>query len=396
MSASLKRRALSQSFGPILGQGDREAVEILRRALESAREGNWDQLTHGFHVWPARMHPAIVRSLIGALAPPRGVLLDPFAGSGTLGVEAMASGHDALLMDINPLSPLLVRTKTRITTHLERKAFLERAQAIAARSFARIQERRFARAPLRPEHRALYAPHTLIELAGLLEEIRAASTDMDQSDREGLFTLFSSIVTKFSNLRADTSKELVAKRIRKGLPTEFFLRKARELVRRWESIAPFAKSGGKIVAIQGDARKVDKVWPVSADLIISSPPYGGTYDYIAHHALRLEWLALDTTLFEEGEIGARRHNDIERWERELRDCLSSMRKSLKSPSSQIVLLIGDARIGGRAYDGLKQIASIAPDCGLELVAWASQACIALQSAHDWREHLVLLVPRAKK
>ena len=60
-------------------------------------------LTHSLYYYPAKFIPQIVRFCLDNYTKPGGAVLDPFGGSGTIGVEAAISGHPAYLLDINPL-----------------------------------------------------------------------------------------------------------------------------------------------------------------------------------------------------------------------------------------------------------------------------------------------------
>ncbi|NVL83943.1 hypothetical protein HWN75_27625, partial [Escherichia coli] len=67
---------------------------------------------HGCHAYPARAHPVTARRRVDAFAPARGLVLDPFCGSGTVLIEAMLAGRNALGTDLNPLAVMLARAKT--------------------------------------------------------------------------------------------------------------------------------------------------------------------------------------------------------------------------------------------------------------------------------------------
>jgi DNA modification methylase len=56
--------------------------------------------------------PDLIRPMVLASCPPGGVVLDPFAGSGTTGMVALASDRRAVLIDVNAeyLKDMLVRT----------------------------------------------------------------------------------------------------------------------------------------------------------------------------------------------------------------------------------------------------------------------------------------------
>lgn len=299
-------------------------------------------------------------------------------------------------MDANPLSALVVRTKARLTSGDDREAFGVLVEAIAARSFERVHERRGAIAKLHGEHLGLYGTHTLKELAGLLEEIRALDAQIDPADREAALVVFSSIVGKVSNRRADTSEDDVRKRIRKGLSTEMFQRKGRELIERWaETSRAVRVRPGSLEVITGDARGLPRLLqgrPV--DVIVTSPPYGGTYDYVDHHALRLDWLSLPRTQFERAEIGARRHGgEVDRWDAELGESLAAMRAVLRGPASRVALVIGDAQLGPRRLDAHEHVLALAPRVGLRPMAAASEVRPDRLGGPPRREHVIVLAPR---
>ncbi|MFN3655532.1 MAG: DNA methyltransferase [Candidatus Nitrosotenuis sp.] len=53
--------------------------------------------THGFHLYPARMHPEIAKRLIAKYASDRKkVVFDPFMGSGGVLVEALLHGNNSV------------------------------------------------------------------------------------------------------------------------------------------------------------------------------------------------------------------------------------------------------------------------------------------------------------
>src|SRR3989304_5341016 len=69
--------------------------------------------THGYHRYPAKFIPQIVRKLIEDYAPSgTQVVCDPFGGCGTTLVEAKLLGHKSIGFDINPVAKLITQTKT--------------------------------------------------------------------------------------------------------------------------------------------------------------------------------------------------------------------------------------------------------------------------------------------
>lgn len=388
-----QKRALSQRAPHTEGRGDPRLVEILKHAF-GRLEDEPDRLTHAFHTYPAKMHPGLAGALVRGFSKPGDALLDPFCGSGTVLVEAMVSGRRSRGVDLNPLALRVAEVKTSLHGKQSRQRFLETARRLAARSEERVRARVDARAPLQGEELRWYAPHVLKELAGLLEEIR----QLPDEDRRAFEMVFSSILMKVSKQRSDTDGRETERRIRKGLSTELFLRRAHELELRW---ARLSKACAKLEEvhrprmIQGDARELPKLMegrePI--DLIVTSPPYAGTYDYVDHHARRYPWLGLEPAALTKGEIGARRalkgDEGVARWDRELGDTLKSMRGVLAA-DGHAVLLLGDGQIGDVRVEAEKQVERLAPVAGLSVLAVASQGRRDYAGHRNRREHLIAL------
>jgi len=69
--------------------------------------------SHGFHLYPARMHPEIAKRLIEKYVPDtKKVVFDPFMGSGGVLVEALLHGNNSIGIDVNPFAVLISRVKT--------------------------------------------------------------------------------------------------------------------------------------------------------------------------------------------------------------------------------------------------------------------------------------------
>ena len=64
---------------------------------------NSQYLTHSLYFHPAKFIPQIVRYCLDNYCKKDGVVLDPFAGSGTTALESSIRGHDSYMTDINPL-----------------------------------------------------------------------------------------------------------------------------------------------------------------------------------------------------------------------------------------------------------------------------------------------------
>lgn len=357
---------------------------------------------HGFHSYPARLHPTIARRLLESFAGRDAVILDPFCGSGTVLVESRLHGVRARGTDINPLALRLAELKLRGVPEPERKELLR----LAARIEAHVTERRVGRAKVThrygPDDVRLFAPHMLLELDSLRDGLDHVSS---RQTREDLELVFSAILTKASKQRGDTGNYLLPeRRLAPGAMARLFVRKTEELVARlaeYEALLP--RPAPQFDVHSDDARALGTIGAASVDCIITSPPYAATYDYLDHHDVRLRWLRLREDQFAKLELGARRDYaalDPEaaraRWTGELGAFLAAMGRVLV-PGGRAFVVVADSAVGRLALRADALLDQLAPPRGLEVEAIASQArphfhgATRAAFAHaPRREHLVSL------
>ena len=387
MSDEDRRRALSSLLPPTRQGGDRSISAVLFAALARAAETDADTLTHGFHSWPARMHPAIPAALLDGLSV-RGTVVDCFCGGGTTLVEARRRGLFCVGVDLNPLAARVAEVRTDVRDEAARMRFRASLLSVVERSKERVRKKVPVRAQLSPEEVRRYDPHVLLELAGLLDEISQVEP---LRDRRALAVTFSSIVTKVSRQRSDTDEREGQKRIGRFIPSEMFEKKGLELLERWASLAAACPPGSPVPQLfTDDALHLPQILRgKKAQLILTSPPYGGTYDYARHHAHRLAWLQLSEQDFERRELGSRRRSSTTSWDDEVVQMLQAMAASL-APGGSVVLLMGDGELQGRRMAADEQLQRLGGSARLRVVASASAPRLDWRGGAERSEHLVLL------
>jgi hypothetical protein len=332
------------------------------------------------------MHWATPARLLSELSLGGARVLDPFSGSGTVPIEASLAGCTAFGVDLNPFAVRLSQVKADPLTLELRQELPLVASAVRAESEELVRSRSKIRAELPPKEIGWYEPHVLKEMAGLFSRIEACEVE---PLREVLRFVFSSLVIKFSRQRSDTAEELVTRHVRKGLVSEFFERKAFELAERLSELA-LELPGPCAQFTEGDARDLPRLLPDKVDCIITSPPYGGTYDYVEHHARRLAWLGISSGQLRQGEVGARRRgHDSERFRRELSDVLVSLRRVLVD-DGWLFLWMGDGQHGAERVPADALIGELAEDAGFAPVAVASQPRLDFRGGGPREEHLMAL------
>jgi DNA modification methylase len=389
------RRALSFRGGRVVSSGDPRWRRLLAEALAVPDEADARELTHGFHTYPARFHPLLCRRLLAETARAGTVVLDPFVGSGTSLVEAALRGATGRGVDANPLAVDLAALKATPVPPAAREALVTRAADISARSLERVKKR--ARTKTHGgeyDDPARYMPHVFRELVGLREEIEGEAEPI----RGALLLVLSSIVVKVSRDKGDTSRGTVERAIGKGNPSRLFARKTEELARGMAAFAAAVPPGTPRPDVRlGDARKLTHVADRSVDLILTSPPYLGTYDYAEHHARRFGWLGLDAGDFAETEIGARRSTRDPRraladWQRDVDAFVAEFARVLRKGGLAFVA-IGDSAVGTQAIAGDAAIRAAAERAGLHVVANAAEerpSFYRRAGVSTRREHLLLV------
>lgn len=330
---------------------------------------------HGFHSYPARMHPDTARTLVCGLCRELDLVLDPFCGSGTVLVEARLNRRATFGVDANPLAVALARLKTDGFRPEEHELFLGAVEAVCEHA----ESRRCAKAgPSRPypqHQRNAFDPHVLLELDGLTEGIRQVCPP---NLKPSLQLVLSSMLNKVSRRRSDTNQAEFQRRLASGFTIRFFAKKARELLARLtEYSEQLPKPAASSSVVLGDARSLP-LRDATVAAIVTSPPYPGIYDYVEHHRLRLEWLKFDAKHLERHEIGAHRHfakrgdpNAAAEWAVQLGACLDEMARVL-TPNGVASLLIADSAVGGEAWYADRALQQLATHHGLRVVGGASQ------------------------
>jgi len=382
-----QRRSLTHVGGEVDSAGNRQVAALLATALDVAPpqsqpggEATGDEPdrahVHGFHTYPARLHPVTAARLVRSLSAEGATVLDPFCGSGTVLVEAAIAGRRGVGTDLNPLAVKLATLKTTPLDDETRAALVAAARSVAAMADERRSRRAGATRRYPPEDVELFSPHVLLEL----DSLRAGIADQGVPElRDPLLLILSSILVKVSRRASDTSGLASDRRIAAGFPARLFVRKTEELVRRLAELAALVPPGTPAARVTlDDATRLRTVGASTIDAVITSPPYVATYDYVAQHAARLRWLGLDAKAFAAGEIGARRRymkldpaEAVKTWGRELGAALRAMSRVCRR-GARVALVVADSAIRGAVLRADEQVAAVAPASGLSFVARASQ------------------------
>jgi len=369
-----RRRSLSGSGGPAARSGEPDLSAALARCLDVDPDAALP-FTHGFHPWPARMHPETARRAIEEF--PAARILDPFVGSGTVAVEAVRAGRPFTGVDVSRVALEVAWARTRVRPPEACRA-VEREAGRVASEAAKSAHRELSLPSWAEQQRSWYTPHTLKEVVLLRDRIGAVA---DADLRRLLVVVLSSIVVKLSRQASDSMPvpDRESRTWRPGTAFHFFRDRAVELTGMLLRLssdlhkrkAAFVEPDLKLA----DARTVALTTPY--DLVLASPPYPGVYDYSRHHRLRFPLFGDDGSFADGHEIGAKRAPG-----NYAADMTAALKRIPLGANGKIILLVGDGTIAGkpvRADELLRRVA------GFNVRAVASQ-----NRAGGLREHLALL------
>jgi hypothetical protein len=296
---------------------------------------------HRLHPYLGKYIPQLVEELFRRHVPPRGRVLDPFAGSGTTLVQALESGLDSAGVDIASFNCLLTRVKTRehnpfvLETELrDALARFERGEGAAEQATPYVRSW-FARA----------ARDDLLRFRSLIGEYESSDVlrvVLARGARSARLT------THFDlDFPRAPQKEpyWCHKHKRECRPIEradhFLRRYTLDTLTRLKEFA-HVRTRRDAVVLHGDAREVELRGPF--DAVVTSPPYPGLIDYHEQHRYAYELLGLDD--LREREIGAAARGTskaaLAAYSEGIIGVLAACRSALK-PRGRVVIVVNDRR-----------------------------------------------------
>ncbi|MCB9452393.1 MAG: site-specific DNA-methyltransferase [Anaerolineaceae bacterium] len=269
----------------------------------SRKETLWGP--HGYHRYPAKFIPHLVRRIIDEFSLPGEVIGDIFLGSGTTGVEAIRTGRQFYGSDINPVACLISRAKCFPID----PSILNETWKDVSRIISQIAP--LGRNPLTdkdkeailsinisyalPEERLQYwFPES--QRQALTAILKAILSVPIEQHRIFMLCAFSNILKRCSIWLSGSTK--AQKDLKKTLadPVDEFLKQVRDMMKRnklyWEDLLTNGinpqQAGEQIRILQQDARSLDTETP-QVDLLVTSPPYATCYEYSELHQLTQLW-----------------------------------------------------------------------------------------------------------
>jgi hypothetical protein len=292
-------------------------VERLLSYAQAEKDGRY---THYLFRYPAKFHPPVARALVESYTNRGDCVLDCFAGSGTLLIEAALSGRSSIGLDVDPVAAFVSKVKT----HPISEARLRSRWAVLSKKLERhdrgteeyekLQWRDIKKSVYAVEATRLPIPqipnlfhwfrrYVLIDLGRIKRSIIAL--DATRPERDFFLLCFASIIRNASNADPvpvsglEVTSHMQARDAAGRVVDPYgLLRRAVERnIKAMVSYATDLPSPRPDVFVKrGDAMALStRIRGKEVSAVITSPPYHGAVDYYRRHQLEMFWLDLTTT-----------------------------------------------------------------------------------------------------
>lgn len=269
---------------------DLQAIEPDKSwAFADCTQSQTRYITHGYHTYPAKFIPQLAARLIEEYTREGQIVVDPFMGSGTTIVEAMAQGRIGVGVDINPVAHLIAKVKsTPLEPDALQQAYAELENALGAR---RLRAKDLAPTNERIDYWFPQAQKERLNiLLGRITDLR------DEATRDFFLVAFSQILKSCSIWLQRSIKPTRDLDKRLAEPFEAFRRQARYMLKQnrafWDTLPARVRDNPSAYRTVkcADARALPLA-DGAARLIVTSPPYVTSYEYADLHQLSALWLA---------------------------------------------------------------------------------------------------------
>lgn len=311
LGTNARRPAASTHREPAVSEQLREVEEFPAHTeiehgelLSLTLSANTSGLTHGLHRFPAKYIPQVSRWAVNNFATADSVVFDPFMGSGTTLVEALCAVDHSYGTDIDPLARLITAAKTG---HFDAFRLRSVATALCPGQLPLISE------CFLPMDGVKNVTHWFSESAwNDLCRLYVAIEQLDCSESERTFFLavFSSTLRWVSNADDQTQKTYVSGTLKKTPPEVFqtFDKALQRALTGHENLQ--SRRGARQASILNGSALDVPLSNGSVDLIVTSPPYVDSVDYMYNFMLEYFWLGPKLGVSSRAEYNARRRIPI--------------------------------------------------------------------------------------
>lgn len=270
-------------------------------------------LTHYMHPYKGRFHPKMVRALLNYVYPKeKGLVMDNFAGCGTLLVEATWMGLDSIGIEINPLSALMSNVKcfslklppdelkNSIGNYLRElsQAFLSYHEVSKGNTL--LMPPNYDKDLIQKRKEGIHKKVlSIFKETEVVDEILIANELVkrisDQRIRDFILLGLSGAISDLTRRRGGSFLDVLQDRLHDLYLRIYIFHKLNEILK--------IKLGSSETYVM-DTRYMNNISPIPIDAIVNSPPYSTALDYIKNDYPQLVLLELiDIPKLEANMIG---------------------------------------------------------------------------------------------
>lgn len=252
-------------------------------AFNNAR--STEQWTHGYHRYPAKFLPNLVKKLIKSHTNEDDLVADLFAWCGTTLVEAKIHGRRSVGVDINPVAQLITQVKTR---PIEPDELMGAFQMIK-KAIESFQEEYFTQTKVHDRIDYWFSPEHKKKITFLYKEILSLE---DDKIRDFFLVALSNILKNCSRWLQSSTKPQIDPKKEPIDPFLAFELQSKKMLKKNKvffdelSRLDYIKTSCEIRL--EDARNTS-IESNTVGAIITSPPYVTSYEYADIHQLTGFW-----------------------------------------------------------------------------------------------------------
>ena len=254
-------------------------------AFESVR--STEQWTHGYHRYPAKFLPDVVRKIIEDYAQGSTLIADLFAGCGTTLVEAKVHGITSVGTDINPVAQLITKVKTTAISPV----VLQQAYDALVKLFDEYRECDYSGIQKHDRIDYWFTQPQKAKIAFLYDKI--SHLDVNDDIKDFFYVCISHILKNCSWWLQTSTKPQKDKEKEPEDPFKEFCRHCKKMIEWNEKFFNELNEKGRLdtpCEIHLEDARHTSIQAGSINAIITSPPYVTSYEYADIHQLTAYWM----------------------------------------------------------------------------------------------------------
>lgn len=298
---------------------------------------------HQLAPYIGKLRSDLVRDLILSYTKPYDTILDPFAGAGTVALESLILGRNAIANDINPYAVTLIKAKMFPPESLE--IAIDKANYYL--DYSKIGNENISLSDIPDWVKQFFHPETLAEITILFKILRK------NEEYFLLACLLGILHHQRSGFLSYPSSHLVPYLRTKKFPKEEFSdlycyrevgpRLINKIKRTYKRFSPIDSKLSKL-CFQQDATCL-KIPDFSISSVITSPPYMNTLDYGRDNRLRLWFLGVDDYRY----YDKKNPTTIQGFRNLMINTMNNLKSCIKD-GSYLVFILGDVKTSNKSIN----------------------------------------------